>query len=119
MAHPVVVTDKTFADAVERRDGLVVVDFWASWCGPCRALTPTLIQLAAEYDGRVTIAKIDVDANPRTSLAYDVRSIPSLLFFRDGKLVDRTVGALPKGMVTMKIEQLLTADARSVVASAG
>jgi len=119
MAHPVAITDDTFADAVEQRDGLVVVDFWASWCGPCRALAPSLVQLAAEYEGRVTIAKIDVDANPRTSRRFDVRSIPSLLFFRDGELIDRTVGALPKAMVAMKIEQHRTPKAPSVAARAG
>jgi thioredoxin 1 len=105
MAHPVVVTDATFAEVVEQRDGLVVVDLWAEWCGPCRILGPTLEALAAEYEGRVVIAKLDVDANPVTSERFDVRSIPTLLFFRGGTMVHRSVGALPKAQLARKIEQ--------------
>lgn len=105
MKHTVVVTDDTFAGAVEKQKGLVVVDFWAPWCPPCLALAPGLEELAIEYAGRVTIAKLDIDESPQTATEFNVRSIPSLLFFRNGALIDRTVGALPKSIVAMKIEQ--------------
>ena len=105
MEHTVVVTDETFAGVIGKRDGLVVVDFWAPWCPPCRALAPGLEELAAQYAGRVTIAKLDIDESPQTATEFNVRSIPSLLFFRNGALIDRTVGALPKSIVAIKIEQ--------------
>lgn len=105
MEHTVVVTDETFAGVIKKQDGLVVVDFWAPWCPPCRALAPGLEELATEYAGRVTIAKLDIDESPQTATEFNVRSIPSLLFFRNGALIDRTVGALPKSIVAMKIEQ--------------
>ena len=108
MTHPLVVTDSTFATVVEEHAGLVVVDFWASWCGPCLAFAPVLDRLTEEYAGRAVVAKLDVDANPETANRFNVRSIPSLLFFRDGTLVDRTVGALPGLVIAMKIEQHLT-----------
>lgn len=107
--HTQVVTDADFPRVVEQGAGLVVVDFWAEWCGPCRAIAPTLEQLALEYQGRATIAKLDVDANPRSPMKFNVRSIPTLLFFRDGKHVDTVVGALPKPALDAKIQQHLAA----------
>ena len=82
------VTDDSFPSAVEQAKGLVLVDFWAEWCGPCRAIAPILEDLAKSNAGKVQIAKLDVDANQRTSMKFNVRSIPTLLFFKDGKLID-------------------------------
>lgn len=101
------VTDETFATEVEQGSGLVLVDFWAEWCGPCKMIAPTLDQLATEYAGRVTIAKLDVDANQRTSMRFNVRSIPSLLFFKDGKHVDTVVGLVPKATLAERIQKHL------------
>ncbi len=110
MAGPVHVTDATFRLAVEMQP-LVVVDFWAAWCGPCRALGPVVDQLAADYAGRVTFAKLDVDANPDTAARFGVQSIPALLFFQNGTLVDRAVGFIPQTILRTKVEQLLRAAA--------
>jgi len=101
------VTDETFAAEVEQGTGLVLVDFWAEWCGPCKMIAPTLEQLATEYAGRLTIAKLDVDANQRTSMRFNVRSIPSLLFFKDGKHVDTVVGLVPKATLAERIQKHL------------
>ena len=98
------VTDDTFSAEVEQAKGLVLVDFWATWCGPCQYIAPVLEQLAGEYDGRLKVAKVDVDANQRTSMRFNIRSIPSVLFFKDGKHVDTLVGALPKASFVQKIE---------------
>ena len=99
------VTDESFTGVVEKGDGLVVVDFWAAWCGPCRAIAPDLEALAEQYKGKATIAKLDVDAHPRTPMRFNVRSIPTLLFFKDGKHVDTMVGNYPKQVVEQKILQ--------------
>ncbi|HET7586401.1 MAG TPA: thioredoxin [Gemmatimonadaceae bacterium] len=107
MSNAVTVTDASFAMEIEQHDGLVVVDFWATWCGPCRMIAPILDQLAEEYAGRAKIAKLDVDANQETALRFNVRSIPTLLFFKGGKLVDTVVGALPKNKLASKFEQHL------------
>lgn len=109
MAHPVEVTDANFAAEVEGHQGLVVVDCWAAWCGPCRVLGPVVDALAAEYDGRAKFAKLDIDTNAEIPRRFGVRSIPTLLYFRDGELVDRTVGALPKLILGMKVEAHLGA----------
>jgi thioredoxin 1 len=103
--NTVAVTDSDFGTTVEQGAGLMLVDFWAEWCGPCRAIAPILEQLAVEYAGRATIAKLDVDANPKVPMRFNVRSIPSLLFFKDGKHVDTVVGAVPKQMLVAKIQQ--------------
>jgi thioredoxin len=106
---PVTVTDADFAAEVEQAEGLVMVDFWAAWCGPCRAIAPVVSQLAQEYAGRVKVAKLDVDANPQAMMRFGVRSIPSILFFKGGKLVDGVVGAVPRATLQQRIEKLLAA----------
>lgn len=102
------VSDATFAGEIEQAQGLVLVDFWATWCGPCLAIAPILEQLAGEYAGKAKMTKLDVDANQRTAARFNVRSIPSILFFKDGKHVDTVVGAVPKATLEGKIKQHLT-----------
>jgi thioredoxin 1 len=104
-ANTITVTDENFATAIAGVPGLAVVDFGASWCGPCRIIGPFVDQLADEYAGRVAVGKLDVDENPRTAAAFNVRSLPSVLFFKDGKVVDTIVGAVPKPMLKQKFEQ--------------
>ena len=97
------VTDANFVEEIESSNGLSMVDFWAEWCGPCRMVGPVVEELAQEYSDRVKIGKMDVDANPDTPFRFNVRSIPSILFFKDGELVDTVVGALPKAALEEKI----------------
>ncbi len=101
------VTDDTFAAEVEQAAGLVLVDFWATWCGPCQAIAPVLEQLAAEHAGKLRVAKVDVDANQSITQRFNVRSIPSILFFRDGRHVDTVVGAVPKATLLERITKHL------------
>lgn len=105
MSNAVAVTDSDFEAQVEQQPGLTVVDFWATWCGPCRMVAPILDQLAAEYEGKVRVAKLDVDANQKTTMRFNVRSIPAMLFFKDGKLVDQVIGAVPKSALAAKFAQ--------------
>jgi thioredoxin 1 len=105
MSNAMSVTDATFEQEVEKHEGLTVVDFWATWCGPCRIIAPILDQLASEYDGKVKVTKLDVDANIRTATRFNVRSIPMLIFFKDGRVVDQIVGAVPKNMIQSKFDQ--------------
>ena len=105
--HPTAVTDDSFGHEVEQQKGLVLVDFWATWCGPCHMVSPILEQLAGEYAGKIKVAKMDVDANQRTTMRFNVRSIPSILFFRDGHHVDTLVGAYPKTAFDEKIQHHL------------
>lgn len=104
---PISVNDSDFGAQIEGADGLSVVDFWATWCGPCRMVAPIIEQLATEYDGRVKVAKLDVDANQETAARFNVRSIPSILFFKDGTHVDTVVGAVPKPQLERKIQEHL------------
>jgi thioredoxin 1 len=90
------VTDESFRQDVLEASGPVLVDFWAEWCGPCKAVGPILDELARDYAGKLTIAKVDIDENPVTPNEYAVRGIPTMLLFRDGKLLDQKVGAMPK-----------------------
>ena len=99
------VTDADFESEIEKHQGLAVVDFWAEWCGPCRIIAPIVDQLAAEYQGKVKVTKLDVDTNVRTASRFNVRSIPTLLFFKNGKVVDQMVGAQPKSNIEAKFKQ--------------
>jgi thioredoxin 1 len=103
--NAVEVTDATFASEIEQSSGLVLVDFWATWCGPCQVVAPVLDQLAGEYAGKARVAKLDVDSNQRTAMRFNVRSIPSILFFKNGRHVDTVVGAVPKPILEGKIKQ--------------
>jgi thioredoxin 1 len=101
------VTDKTFAQEVLQSTAPVLVDFWADWCGPCKAVAPIVEELAREYEGRLTVMKLDVDANPRTASAYRVQSIPTLLVFKDGKPAERIIGAVPKKVIVDKLHSVV------------
>ena len=102
-----VFTGSNFDTDVLKADKLTVVDFWAPWCGPCIALGPTIDALAKEYDGRVSVGKLNVDENPNTSISYGVTSIPCVLFIKGGKVVDKQMGAAPKSVFEKKIQQHL------------
>jgi thioredoxin 1 len=97
-------TDSNFKQSVLDADKLTVVDFWAEWCGPCRAIGPVIEELSKEYTGRINVGKVNVDHNPQVSMDYGITSIPAILFIKDGKVVDKLVGAQPKGNFVKKIE---------------
>jgi thioredoxin 1 len=100
-------TDDSFSDDVLNADQPVLVDFWAPWCGPCRALTPTINALAEEFEGRAKVGKVNVDENPETAVEYGVRSIPTLLIIHNGEVVDQTMGVVPKEQLASKLEAVL------------
>ncbi|HST62322.1 MAG TPA: thioredoxin [Longimicrobium sp.] len=101
----VTVTDATFATEVEQSDKLTVVDFWATWCGPCRVISPILEQLATERADALKVAKVDVDENQATAARFNIRAMPTLLFFKQGKVVGQIVGAVPRARIEQAIEQ--------------
>jgi thioredoxin 1 len=103
---PVEVTDKTFDETI-RNNQLVVVDSWAPWCGPCQMVAPIIEELARQYAGKVLFGKLNVDENPLIAMQYGIMGIPTLLFFKNGELVDRIVGAIPKQMLEQKIKRCL------------
>jgi thioredoxin 1 len=105
MANAVEVKDENFATEIEAQAGLSVVDFWATWCAPCRMIAPIVEQLAADYAGKAKVAKLDVDNNQKTAARFNVRSIPTILFFKDGKLVDQVVGAVPRPALEAKFKE--------------
>ncbi|HYE58221.1 MAG TPA: thioredoxin [Rhodothermales bacterium] len=106
-ANIVTATDQNFQETVLGSDKPVLVDFWAAWCGPCRMIAPLVEQLASEYGGRAVIAKVDVDENPQVSMQFGIRSIPALIFFKDGRPVDQVVGAVPKRMLAERLDALV------------
>lgn len=110
MAAELAVTDANFAQEIEGHAGVAMVDFWAEWCGPCKMIAPLVEKLAGEYEGKVKIRKLDVDENGATMQKYGVRSIPAILFFKDGKVVDQVVGAFP-AKITEKVAQYAGAQA--------
>ena len=107
ITYPAAVTDADFAQEVEQHEGVTMVDFWAAWCGPCQMVAPIVEEIAEEYEGRVKVAKLDVDANQDTAARFGVRSIPSILFFKGGEHVDTVVGAVPKVHMVEKLEHHL------------
>jgi thioredoxin len=102
-----IITDANFADEVESSPLPVLLDMWAPWCGPCRMIAPTIEQLAGELAGRVKVAKLNTDENPMTGSRFSVRSIPTLLILKDGKEIDRIVGALPKHEILRRLESVI------------
>lgn len=106
-AGPVKVTDGTFADQVERSSTPVLLDLWADWCGPCHMLAPTIDQLSRELEGRVKVAKLNIDENPMTANRFGVRSIPTLLVLKGGAEVDRLVGVQPKQEIVRRLEKVI------------
>jgi thioredoxin 1 len=97
-------TDANFNSDVIASDKLTVVDFWAEWCGPCRAIGPVIEELSKEYDGKVNIGKVNVDNNPEVSMTYGITSIPAILFIKNGEIVDKQIGAVPKSVLEKKIQ---------------
>ena len=101
------VTDSNFQNEVLKSDKPVLLDFWAEWCGPCKMIAPVVEELAKEYDGKLKVGKVDVDSNQQTSMQYGIRSIPTLLIFKGGKVVDQLIGAVPKKMLAEKVAKHL------------
>ena len=107
MAKAVEITDANFEELVLNSDQPVMVDFWAEWCGPCKMVGPIVEELANDYDGKAIVGKLDVDSNPAVSSKFGVRSIPTLLFFKNGEVVDKQVGYVPKNVLSQKLESSL------------
>ena len=97
-------TDANFQATVLDSDKLTVVDFWAEWCGPCRAIGPVIEELSKEYDGKINVGKVNVDHNPNLSVNYGITSIPAILFIKGGQIVDKQIGAVPKSVLDKKIQ---------------
>jgi thioredoxin 1 len=100
-------TDSNFSEVVMNSDKPVVVDFWAAWCGPCRMVGPLIEEMHNEYAGKAVIGKVDVDQNPNVSGQFGIRSIPTILFIKNGQVVDKVVGAVPKGTLKQKLDAIL------------
>jgi thioredoxin 1 len=105
MAHPVAITDGTFDAEVLQADTPVLVDFWAEWCQPCKMIAPVLEKIATQQEGKLKIAKLNVDENPGKMTEFQIRGIPTLLLFKDGKLVDKLVGFMPEKALMEKIQK--------------
>ena len=106
MSKPLEITDSNF-EKIINSDKPVLVDFWAEWCGPCKMIGPLVEELANEFEGKAIIGKVDVDTNPEVSAKFGIRSIPTLLVFKNGEIVDKQVGAVPKSVLSEKIETQL------------
>ena len=107
MAKPITFTDNNFESEVLSSEKPVLVDFWAEWCGPCKMIAPFIEELTGEYEGKIKIGKLDVDSNSSVSSQYGIRSIPSLLIFKHGQVVEHIVGAVPKNQIKSKLEAAL------------
>ncbi len=100
-------TDANFDETVLKSDKPVIVDFWAEWCGPCRMVGPIVEEIGAEYEGKAMVGKVDVDSNPGVAAKFGIRNIPTILFFKNGEVVDKQVGAVPKQVLVNKLEAQL------------
>ncbi|MCL4304278.1 MAG: thioredoxin [Anaerolineae bacterium] len=109
MSKPIHVSDAEFQEKVLNSTTPVIVDFWAPWCGPCRMVAPILEELAKEYGDKLVVAKVNTDENPQWAMKYGVQGIPTMLFVKDGQLVDRMVGAAPKPFIQQRVDSLLEA----------
>ena len=107
MSEPIALTDDNFSEEVLQANEPVLVDFWAAWCGPCRMVAPIVEELAGEYDGRAKVCKLDVDAAQKTAGEFGIRSIPTLLIFKERKVADQVIGAVPKTQITEKLDAVL------------
>lgn len=107
MGNYIELNDDNFEKEVLQSDLPVIVDFWAEWCAPCRVIEPLVDELAQQYSGKIKVGKMDVDQNPQSSMNYGIRSIPTLLFFKDGKPVDQLLGAVPKNQIEEKLTELI------------
>jgi thioredoxin 1 len=103
MSKPIEITDGNFEEIIGS-DKPVLIDFWAEWCGPCRMVGPIVEELASDYDGKAVIGKVDVDTNPEVSAKFGIRSIPTLLVFKGGEVVDKQIGAVPKSVLSQKLD---------------
>lgn len=103
MSQTIEITDSNFEEILNT-DKPVMIDFWAEWCGPCKMIGPVVSEMAEEYNGKAVIGKVDVDSNPTVSAKYGVRSIPTLLFFKNGEVVDKQIGAVPKTVLSGKLD---------------
>ena len=106
MAKAIEITDANFEEII-KSDKPILVDFWAEWCGPCKMIGPLVEEIAGEYEGKAVIGKVDVDSNPEVAAKFGIRSIPTLLFFKGGEIVDKQVGAVPKAVLAQKLDAQL------------